>query len=82
MAKSYFTTHIQVLKTQIPFKLHTIIYITNIIIHSFILPFTSTMPITPIIQNIIFHQMIQILQTLWFLITTVRNNIILDNSIY
>ena len=42
MAKLYFTTHIQVLNTPLPPKLHTFMYITNIVLHSFILIFTFT----------------------------------------
>ena len=46
MAKSSFTTHIPVSNTQLPFKLHTFLYITNFVLHSFILTFTSTIPTT------------------------------------
>ena len=48
MAQSYFTMHTQVLNIQFPFELHTFLYITNIILHSFFLTFISTIPITPI----------------------------------
>ena len=47
MLESYFTIHTQVLNVQLPFKLHTFIYITNLILHSFIFTFTSTLPKTP-----------------------------------
>ena len=47
MAKLYFTTHTLALNTQLPFKLYTFIYLTNILLHSFLLSFTSTIPITP-----------------------------------
>ena len=46
MAKVYFTTHTLALNTQLPFTLCTFIYITNTLLHSFILTFTSTIPIT------------------------------------
>ena len=47
MAKSYFATHIPVSNTQLPFKLHTFLYITIIVVHSSILTFTSAISITP-----------------------------------
>ena len=47
MAKLSFITRTLVLNTQPPFKLHIFIYKTNIILHSYILPFTYTIPITP-----------------------------------
>ena len=34
------------LNTQRPFKLPIFVYITNIVLHSFIIPFTYTIPIT------------------------------------
>ena len=42
MARLYFG-----LKYATSFKLYTFIYVTKIILHSFILTFTSTVPITP-----------------------------------
>ena len=47
MAEPYFTIHIQVLNIQLPFKLNTFLYITNLILHPIILTFTTTIPITP-----------------------------------
>ena len=47
MAEWCFTIYTQVSNTQLPFKLHTILYISNIILHSFIPTFPSTIPITP-----------------------------------
>ena len=47
MAESYFTILTPVLKTQLFLKLNTFFYITNILLHSFILTFTSTIPISP-----------------------------------
>ena len=47
MAKLYFATQTLALNTQLPFRLHTFIYTTNILLHSFILTFTSTVPKTP-----------------------------------
>ena len=47
MARLYYTTQTLVLKTQPPFKLYTFIYITNILLHCFILTFTFTIPIAP-----------------------------------
>ena len=47
MAKLYFPTHTLDLNTPLPFRLYTLIIITNISLHSFILTFTSTIPITP-----------------------------------
>ena len=44
--KIVFITHTLVLNIQRPFKLPICIYITNIVIHSFILPFTYPIPIT------------------------------------
>ena len=45
MAKLSFITPTLVLKTQRPFKLSIVIYITNIELHSFISPLTYTIPI-------------------------------------
>ena len=42
-----FITHTLVLNTQPPLKLPTLIYFNNIVLHSFILLFTYTIPITP-----------------------------------
>ena len=47
MAELYFTTHTQVLNIQLLFKLHTFLCLTNLIQHSFILTFTSTIPKSP-----------------------------------
>ena len=47
MARLYSITHTLVLNTQPPFKLYTFIHITKILLHKFILTFTSTIPITP-----------------------------------
>ena len=47
MAKSSFVTHIPVLNTLLPFRLYTILYITNLILHSHLLTFTFSIPITP-----------------------------------
>ena len=47
MAKSYFTTHIPISNKPVPFKLHTFMYIIIIVLHSFIVTFTSALPITP-----------------------------------
>ena len=47
MTRLYFLTHILVLKTQPPFKLYTFVYITNVLLHSFIQTFKTTIPITP-----------------------------------
>ena len=46
-ARLYFITHTLVLNAQPLFELHTFINTTNIVHHSFILTFTSTIPITP-----------------------------------
>ena len=80
MAKLYFKTHTLVLNTQLPFKLHTLFYITNIILQSFILTLTSTIPISLTDKENYLHLMIQILQCLLFLTVIVQNNILLDNS--
>ena len=45
MASLYFVTHTLVLSTQLPFKLYTFIYITNIVLLSPLLIFTSPIPI-------------------------------------
>ena len=47
MAKLYFTIHTPVLNTQLPFELDTLFYITKIVLHSFVLTLTSTIPISP-----------------------------------
>ena len=47
MTKLYLTTHIPVLNTQLPFTLHTLLYITKVILHSFLITLTSTKPIPP-----------------------------------
>ena len=47
MAKSSFVTHTLVLKIPLPSRLYTILYITNLILHSHLLPFTFLIPITP-----------------------------------
>ena len=46
MAKLSFTTPTLVLDTQRPFKLSIFIYITNLVLHSFILPLRYAIPIT------------------------------------
>ena len=46
MAKLYFTIHTTFLNTHLPFKLHTLLYITNIVLQSFILTLQSTIPIS------------------------------------
>ena len=46
MAKLFFITHILVLSTQPPFNPPIFFYIFNIVLHSFVLPFTLTIPIT------------------------------------
>ena len=46
MAKLSFITPTLVLNTQRPFNLSIFIYISNIVLHSFILPLTYTIPIT------------------------------------
>ena len=60
MANLYFTIHTLALNTQLPCRLYTFIYITKILLHSFILTFTSTISATPQRQKTISHQMIQI----------------------
>ena len=47
MAKLFFTSHTMALNTQLAFRLYTFIYITNILLHSFILTFKSTISIKP-----------------------------------
>ena len=47
MAKSYFPIHTQTSSILLPFKLFTIFYVTHIILCSFILTFTSNIPVTP-----------------------------------
>ena len=54
MAKVYFTTHPPVLNTQLPSKLKTFLFITNIILHSFLLTLTYTIPISPTDNGIYF----------------------------
>ena len=51
MAKLYFTTHTLDLNRQLPSRLFIFIYITNILLHSFILTFTSTIPTKPTITD-------------------------------
>ena len=46
MAKLSFVTPILVLNTQRPFKILISIYITTLVLHFFILPLTSTIPLT------------------------------------
>ena len=46
MAKLSFITPILILNTQRPFRILISIYVTNLVLHSFILPLTSTIPIT------------------------------------
>ena len=41
----YFTIHIPVSNTQLPFKLHTLVYTTNNLLLSFFLTLTSNIPI-------------------------------------
>ena len=47
MAKMSILTRTMVLSTQPPFKLPKFNHFINIVFHSFILPFTYTLPITP-----------------------------------
>ena len=74
MAKSHSVTHTQALSILPPFELYTTFYITTLILYLHLFNFTFSVPITP--SDTENHRMIQILQTLWFLIMTVQNNII------
>ena len=47
MSKLYYSTPTPALNTQLPFELHTLFYIANIELHSFILTITSIVPISP-----------------------------------
>ena len=47
MAKSSFVTHTPVLNIPLPSRLHTILYITILILHSHLFTFTFSIPITP-----------------------------------
>ena len=47
MAKSFFVTHTPVLNIPLPSRLYTILYITNLILHSHLFTFTFSIPITP-----------------------------------
>ena len=47
MAKSSFVTHSPVLNIPLPSKLYTILYITNLILHSHLITFIFSIPITP-----------------------------------
>ena len=47
MAKSFSVTHIQDLNIPLPFRLYTILYITNLILHLHLFHFTFSIPITP-----------------------------------
>ena len=47
MAKSSSVTHIPVLNIPLPSRLYTILYITNLILHSHLFTFTFSIPITP-----------------------------------
>ena len=73
MAKSHSVTHTQVLNILPLFELYTTFYITTLILYLHLFESTSSLPITPSDTE---NRMIQILQTLWFLIMTVQNNII------
>ena len=45
--KIIFTTQTLALNTQLLFRLYAFIYITKVLLHSFMLTFTTTIPITP-----------------------------------
>ena len=47
MAKSSFVTHTPVLNIPLPSRLYTILYKTNLILHSYVFTFTFSIPITP-----------------------------------
>ena len=47
MEKSSFVTHTPVLNIPLPSRLYTILYITNLILHSHLFTFTFSKPITP-----------------------------------
>ena len=47
MAKSSFVTHTPVLNIPLHSRLYTILYITNLILHSHLLTFSFSIPITP-----------------------------------
>ena len=47
MARLYFITHTLILNTQLPSRFYTFIYVTHILLLSFILTLTSTIPLTP-----------------------------------
>ena len=47
MAKSPLVTHTQVLNIRLPFRFYTVLLITNMVLHSYLLTFTSPVPITP-----------------------------------
>ena len=46
MAKSYFTTHILDLNTQLPFKFFVFLCITNVLLYSYLITFTSSIHIS------------------------------------
>ena len=47
MAKSYFVTHTPVLNIPLLSRLYTILYLTNLVLHSYLFTFTFSIPITP-----------------------------------
>ena len=47
MAKSSFVTNTPVLKKPLPSRLYTILYLTNLILHSHLFTFTFSLSITP-----------------------------------
>ena len=47
MAKSGFTSHLLDLITQLPFKLYVFLYMTNILLYSYLITSTSTISISP-----------------------------------
>ena len=77
MAKLSLIAHTLVLNTQPPFKLPIFIYVINIVLHSFILPFLYTIPITATnTENYLPSEDPNITNPM-----IVKNNILWDNSI-
>ena len=79
MAKLFFKTLTRLLNTQCLFTLPLYLYITNIILHFFLLPFTATIPITITNTEDYLPSDDPNIKTLWFLTMIVKNNIIGDN---
>ena len=76
MAKLCFTTHNRDLKTQLPFKRYVFLYITNMLLYSYLITSTYTIPISATNTDDYLPSDNPNITKLWFPIMIARKNLI------